>query len=349
MTRRTLAIIIAVPLTALLMIAALVLPVPYVLYQPGTTVDVLSTVGGKERIQITGHKAYYDNGELRMVTIYVTNPGDEISLGTALWGWVSRDDAVRPYASVYDDDETNEENDQESALQMATSQDVAIAVAMKALGYDVPSVPVVSPTEKGMPADGKLQPGDHLVSIGGKKIKTWQDVVDAVSTSKPGKPLTFVVDRNGTRTTVDVTPRSIDGRTRVGISEAYDYKFPFDVHINIDENIGGPSAGLMFSLSIYDTLTPGSLTGGRIIAGTGEIRPDGSVGPIGGIQQKIAAARDAKAELFLVPAANCDEAVGAPKDDVRLARVDTMEQAKNVLETFAKDPDADLPSCKDED
>jgi Lon-like protease len=349
MSRRTLAIVIAVPLTALLLIAALVLPIPYVLYQPGTTVDVLSTAGGEERIQVTGHKAYYDDGELRMVTIYVTNPGDEISLGTALWGWVSRDDAVRPYASVYGDDETAKENDQESAYQMATSQDVAIAVAMKALGYDVPSVPVVSPIEKGLPADGKLQPGDHLVTIGGKKISAWADVVESISTSEAGKPLTFVVDRNGTRTTVVVTPQTIDGRTRVGISEAYDYKFPFDVRINIDENIGGPSAGLMFSLSIYDTLTPGSLTGGHIIAGTGEIRPDGSVGPIGGVQQKIAAARDAKAELFLVPAANCDEAVDAPKDDVRLARVETMQQAKDVVEKFAADPDAVLPTCEDEE
>jgi PDZ domain-containing protein len=347
MSRRTLAIVIAVPLTTLLMIAALVLPIPYVLYQPGTTVDVLSTAGGKERIQVTGHKTYDDNGELRMVTIYVTNPGDEISLGTALLGWVSRDDAVRPYDSVYDDDETAKENDQESALQMATSQDVAIAVALKALGYDVPSVPVVSPVEKGMPADGKLLPGDRLITIGGKKIKTWPDVVEAVTTSEAGKPLTFVIDRAGTRKTIEVSPRLVDGRVRVGISEAYDYKFPFDVTINIDDNIGGPSAGLMFSLSIYDTLTPGSLTGGHIIAGTGEIRPDGSVGPIGGIQQKIAAARDAKAELFLVPAANCDEALGAPKDDVRLARVETMEQAKDTVKAFAANPDADLPSCKE--
>jgi len=349
MSRRTLAIVIAVPLTALLLIAALVLPIPYVLYQPGTTVDVLSTAGGQERIQVSGHKAYYDDGELRMVTIYVTNPGDEISLGTALWGWVSRDDAVKPYDAVYGPGETAKKNDQQSAIQMATSQDDAVAVALKALGYDVPSVPVVSPTEEGLPADGKLEPGDRLITIGGKQIKTWQDVVDAITTSKAGKPLTFVVDRAGTRKTVAVTPKLIEGRVRVGISEAYDYKFPFDVKINIDANIGGPSAGLMFSLSIYDTLTPGSLTGGHIIAGTGEIRPDGMVGPIGGIQQKIAAARDAKAELFLVPAANCDEALGAPKDDVRVARVDTMEQAKETVEAFAADPDADLPSCEDED
>jgi PDZ domain-containing protein len=346
MSRRTLAIVIAVPLTALLLIAALVLPIPYVLFQPGTTVDVLSEVGGKERIRVQGHKAYYDGGELRMVTIYVTEPDHEISLGTALWGWVSRDDAVKPHDSVYDPNETAKQNDVASAIQMATSQDTATAVALRALGYDVPSVPVVSPIEKGLPADGKLQPGDRFVSIGGKKIKTWQDVVDAITTSKAGKPLTFVVERDGTRPKVVVTPRMVGGRVRVGISEAYDYRFPFDVTIDIDKSIGGPSAGLMFSLSVYDTLTPGPLTGGHIVAGTGEINPDGTVGPIGGIQQKIAAARDAKAELFLVPAANCDEAMGAPKDDVRLARVETMEQAKGVVEAFAANPDTDLPACK---
>jgi len=349
MSRRTLAIIIAVPLTALLLIAAFVLPVPYVLYRPGTTVDVLSTAGGKERIQVTGHKAYYDDGELQMVTIYVTQPGDEVSLGTALMGWVNRDEAVRPYDSVYSDDETAEENDAQSAIQMSSSQDDAVAVALTALGYDVPVVPLVNSVGEDLPATGKLEPKDRFVSVGGKRIKTVQEVVDAISGAPAGEPLVLVVERAGKHERVVVTPRVIDGKVRIGIELGFDYRFPFDVTINIDQNIGGPSAGLMFSLSIYDTLTPGSMTGGHIVAGTGEIRPDGSVGPIGGIQQKIAAARDAKAELFLVPAANCDEALGAPKDDVRLARVETMEQARDVVEKFAKDTDADLPSCEDKE
>jgi PDZ domain-containing protein len=349
MSRRTLAIIIAVPLTALLLIAALVLPVPYVLYQPGTTLDVLTTAGGEERIQVKGHKAYYDDGELRMVTIYVTEPDKKISLGTALVGWVSRDKAVKPHDSVYTDDETAEENDARSAIQMSTSQDDAIAVALTALGYDVPVVPLVSSVGADLPAEGKLEAKDRFLSVGGKKIKTVQQVVDAISGAPAGKPLVLVVERAGKHERVEVTPREIEGKVRIGVELGFDYRFPFDVTINIDHNIGGPSAGLMFSLSIYDTLTPGSLTGGRIVAGTGEIRPDGTVGAIGGIQQKIAAARDAKAELFLVPAANCDEALGAPKDDVRLARVETMEQAKDVLEKFAADPDADLPSCEDKE
>lgn len=349
MSRRTLAIVIAVPLTALLLIGALALPVPYVRYQPGATVDVLSTAGGKERIQVKGHKAYYDDGELQMVTIYVTEPGDEISLGNALVAWVSRDQAVRPYASVYRDDQTAEENDAQSAIQMSTSQDDAIAVALTALGYDVPVVPLVSSVGEGVPATGKLEPKDRFLSVGGKRVETVQQVADAIGSSPAGEPLVLVVERDGKHERIQVTPREIEDKVRIGIELGFDYRFPFDVTINIDQNIGGPSAGLMFSLSIYDTLTPGSLTGGHIVAGTGEIRPDGTVGAIGGIQQKIAAARDAQAELFLVPAANCDEALGAPKDDVRLARVETMEQARDVLETFAADPDAELPSCEDEE
>jgi len=348
MNRRTVAILIAVPLTALLLLAALAMPIPYVRFEPGSTVDLLSEAGGQERITVTGHRSYHDGGELRMTTIYATPPRDDITLGEAMLAWIDPDQAVKPYSSVYDDDETPEQDDEQSALQMATSQDVAIAVAMSEAGIDVPVVPVVGLVTPGRPADGKLELRDRFVSIGGARTTTWDDVVEAISTAKAGEPLRFVVERAGKRTTVDVTPVANDGRTQVGIERGLDYHFPFDVHITIDENIGGPSAGLMFALSIYDTLTPGSLTGGRRIAGTGTIDPEGQVGPIGGIQQKIAAARSAKAELFLVPELNCDEVDGAPRGNVRLAMVRTASDARSVIETYADDPDADLPQCPDQ-
>lgn len=348
MSRRALATVIAVPLTGLLLVLALVLPVPYVRYEPGTTVDLLSEDGGKERIQVTGHKAYHDGGELRMTTIYATPPGDEITLPAALAAWVDPDQAVKPYDSVYDDEDTEEREDQESAVQMSSSQDDAIAVALTQLGYEVAVVPVVGLVTPGMPADGKLEPADRFVTIGGARIGSWEDVVAAITKAPAGTPLEFVVVRDGKRTTVEVTPVEKDDRPQVGISRGLDYDFPFEVSINIDQNIGGPSAGLMFALSVYDTLTPGSMTGGHVIAGTGTIDPTGAVGPIGGIQQKIASARDAKVQLFLVPAANCDEAVGAPNGEVRLARVETMDQARKAIETYVADPDAALPACEDD-
>jgi PDZ domain-containing protein len=103
----------------------------------------------------------------------------------------------------------------------------------------------------------------------------------------------------------------------------------------------------MFSLAIYDTLTPGSLTDDEIVAGTGEIALDGRVGPIGGIQQKVVAARDAGAELFLVPEANCEEALKADNGDMQLVLAETMHTAREAIEEWADDRDADLPSCED--
>ena len=131
---------------------------------------------------------------------------------------------------------------------------------------------------------------------------------------------------------------------RIGISLGIGYDFPFDVSIKVDPAIGGPSAGLMFSLAIYDTLTPGSLTDGETIAGTGELRDDGSVGPIGGIEQKIAGAEDAGAELFFVPRDNCGDVDGLDPD-LTLVKATSMHKALEALEAWADDRDADLPSC----
>ena len=120
---------------------------------------------------------------------------------------------------------------------------------------------------------------------------------------------------------------------------------PFPVQVDINPAIGGPSAGLMFSLAIYDTLTPGSLTDGGRVAGTGEIADDGTVGPIGGIQQKIVGARQDGAQLFLVPSDNCTDAEGARNGDMRLAKVTTFQSALSIVQTWAKNHDAKLPEC----
>ena len=104
-------------------------------------------------------------------------------------------------------------------------------------------------------------------------------------------------------------------------------------------------ANLLFSLAIYDTLTPGSLTGDQIVAGTGTIDEKGKVGPIGGIQQKIVGARDDGAVLFLVPPDNCDDALGARNGDMRLVKAVTMHAAAQAIEKWVKNPDAKLPTC----
>lgn len=346
MSRRSLATAIAVPLLVGLWVAAALVPVPYVTYHPGSTTDMLSETGGKERIQVSGHQAYYDDeGALRMTTVSVSPPQDDVSIFEALTAWASDEEAVEPYNAVYTPGETDKDSDQEGAVDMVSSQDAAIAVALTQLGYKLTPYVGVQQVTPGMPADGKLEVGDRVLRVNGTKVDSSTAVVNA---AKTGDPMTIVVQRDGKRKVVGLTPERTKDGPRIGVSVGPAYDFPFDVSVLIDPRIGGPSAGLMFSLAIYDTLTPGSLTKGHDIAGTGEITPDGTVGPIGGIAQKVVGARDAGAQLFLVPDANCEAALGAPRGDMRLVRVKTMPDALKSIQTWVEDPKADLPSCEKE-
>jgi PDZ domain-containing protein len=348
MTQRTLAGLLAVPLLIGLWTAAATEPLPYVTYEPGLTVDVLAETKGEEIVQVQGHETYRDAGELRMTTVYVSQPDARVNLFELMHGWISREDSVYPYKSVYRPDETTEDNRREGAVEMVSSQDAAIAAALKELGIDVqPALEVLSVSD-GAPADGRLEVRDIFVSVDGHRVTRPDDVIEAVRGASAGEPVTFVVRRDGERRTVAVTPEQEDGRPQVGIQLGTGYEFPFKVSVNIDSSIGGPSAGLMFSLGIYDTLTPGSLTGGEVVAGTGTIDGSGKVGPIGGIQQKIVGARDAGARLFLVPPDNCQDAVGAPAEDMRLVKAETMHDAVAAIKTWVADHDADLPTCEED-
>lgn len=348
MNQRLIAAVAAVPLVLGLIVAAALMPLPFVVYAPGYTVDVLAKdQDGSEIIQVDGHETYRDDGELRMTTVLVTAPQTDKHLFELMAAWLDPDDAVYPYEAVHGDVKTDEENRIQGEVQMIASQDSAIAAAQRELGYEVTALPGVSHVNADSPADGKLLVRDLFVNIGGQKVRTPEEVVDAIRSSTPGEPLDIVVLRDHQRTEVTVTPEEGDEGPAIGIYLGIGYRFPFDVSVRISPEIGGPSAGLMFSLAIYDTLTPGSLTDGEVIAGTGEITPEGQVGPIGGIQQKVVAARDAGAELFLVPEANCEDALGADNGDMELVLAKTMHDARVALEEWAEDRDADLPSCED--
>ena len=347
MTQRTWAGLLAVPLLLALWVIALITPLPFVTYQPGLTVDVLDAPHGKETIQIDGHKTYRDDGQLRLTTVYVTRPESDVNLLQLMAGWISADDAVYPVRAVYPPGETDAASQREGALEMVGSQDAAVAVALTELGIHYDDATKVVSVDPKAPAGGVLKPGDLILAVNGKPVTTPSEIQKAVVASGSGKPLELRIERSGSERTVTLTPEESDGQARIGIQLLPSYRFPFDVTVGIDDQIGGPSAGLMFSLGIYDTLTPGSLTDGRVVAGTGTIAPTGKVGPIGGIQQKIAAARDTGAELFLVPSANCREALGAENGDMRLVRTSTMHDAVDALKTWADDPDADLPSCEE--
>ena len=344
-SQRTTAMVLGFVTLLGLWMAAVYLPVPYVIYEPGVVVDVLAESDGEEIIQVTGRQTYRDDGQLDMTTIYVTPAEGRVNLFEVMQAWVSSEDDVYPYDTVYRADETREDSDRESAVQMVSSQDAAIAAALTRLGVDFTEVVEVLNVESGFPADGKLEVRDVIVKVGDTTITDATDVVDAVRGAPKGEPIAFEIRRDGKSKTVKITPKQEKSGPRVGIVPGEGFDFPFDVEVNIDPKIGGPSAGLMFSLAIYDTLTPGSMTDGKTVAGTGTIQSTGEVGPIGGIQQKIVAARDAGAALFMVPPDNCDDALGAPQGDMRLVRADTMDSAVDAIESWVDDPSTDLPKC----
>ncbi|GAA3834821.1 YlbL family protein [Nocardioides panacisoli] len=345
MTQRMIAVCIAAPLLLVLAVVALAVPLPYAYESPGPTYNILGTdQNDSELVQVDGHRVYRDDGQLRFTTVRTSPYGEKLTLGEALSKWLNPDDAVIPYDIAHPPTVTAQEEESQGAVDMVTSQDNAIAVALEEMGTQVPKRIQVAAVTDGLPAASKLQVHDIFVSADGKKVTSAQDVVDAVTSHQAGDPVHLVVLRDGRRLTVDVAPKEVDGEPRIGVTVGIGYVFPFDISINVDPTIGGPSAGLMFSLAVYDTLTPGSLTGGHAIAGTGEIEPDGSVGPIGGIQQKIAAADDAGVELFFVPPDNCEDVKGLDPD-LKLVKADTMHDARIALQDFASGHDDDLPHC----
>ena len=164
-----------------------------------------------------------------------------------------------------------------------------------------------------------------------------------------GQPVELNIRRGGSDETVTITPesREIDGEDTwiIGVTLIHDYEFPIEVTIQLD-NVGGPSAGMMFALGIVDTLTPEELTGGENIAGTGTIDAEGTVGPIGGIRQKLYGARAAGADFFLAPESNCDEVVGHIPNGLRVFATGTLEESMTALDAIADGGDlADLPTC----
>ncbi len=349
MTQRTLAGLLAVPLLVALWIQVLREPLPYVVYSPGLTVDVLGTTetdgAGEEIIAVDGTETFRDTGELRMTTVLVTQPQSQVNLFELVAAYADGDDAIYPYDAIYAPEDTDQSQEQEGAAQMASSQDAAVAAALTELDYDVNPTPVVSVVMEGAPAEGVLEVGDHLLEINGEEIATIEQAGKAVDATPDGEPVEVLVVRDGEQRDFSIEREEIDGRLRLGIEMRDSFRFPFDVTVGVDPAIGGPSAGLMFSLGIYDTLTEGSMTGGDVVAGTGTVTPDGTVGPIGGIDQKIAGAREDGAQLFLVPADNCDDAYESPHGDMRLTRVATMSEAVDAIHDWVEDPDADLPQC----
>jgi len=225
---------------------------------------------------------------------------------------------------------------------LVSSQQLALAAALCQLGIKFQTVDTINFVQAGMPAAGVLHKGDVITAVDGKPVTCKTPTGTLIKARAPGAAVVLTVDRNGVTHDFRLKTASAGGKAVVGIGVLESYRFPFQVKISVGD-IGGPSAGLMFALGIIDKLTPGNLTGGRFIAGTGEIAANGAVSPIGGIQQKMAGARAAGATIFLTPAANCPDTAGAVPQGLRLVKVSTLAGAMRDLKALSAG--GSVPSC----
>jgi Lon-like protease len=253
----------------------------------------------------------------------------------ALLDLANRDVQMVPRAELYPEGENPREIDQRNAVEMDTSKTNATVVALRKLGHDIkPSRTQIQEVARDAPASGKLLAADEILRVDDQPVHSIAEVQQAIAKHRPGDQVTVRVRRDRTELNVAVPTRAAGDepdRAQVGIvlREVFD---DLPVKVSIDtEGIGGPSAGLIFALSIIDKLTKEDLTGGRRIAGTGEINLDGRVGRIGGIGEKLVAARRQGATVFLVPEGNCAEARKSAPAGLRLVRVADLDDALNFL------------------
>lgn len=334
-TRRALAISLTV--IVLLAVGAFV-QLPLAAVGPGPTFNTLGSTKVKNKhnkitkvpvIEITGVQPDQVDGSLDMTTVNVLTG---FGFFTALHLGFDSDWSVVPRSSLFPQGITNEQMSKIQAAEMSQSENAAITAAMNYLNQPVATF--VGTVFKKGPAAGKLQAGDQIAAVNGKVVTLATDVHAALRGTKAGDKATVTVVRAGQPVTETITLKSgapdITDRGLLGVGIYSEPIGPIKVRINLAD-VGGPSAGLMFTLAIIDKLSPGSLTAGKHIAGTGTMDYDGTVGPIGGITHKLVGASRAGAKYFFVPAKNCAEAVSAKQKGLTLVRVTTLQSALDAL------------------
>ena len=288
-------------------------------------------------------KNYQFDGSLFQLTVR----RDEANLLIYLWSMVNDSYDLYPREVILPDGVTPQELSEISIQNMRTSENVAIAVALKNLGFDITSkgdgVAVVGILDDS-PVRDKLKKGDLLISINNKSISTATEFISTLRTYSIGETISIGLMRE-----VDETKKALsiettliehveyEGEPMVGflattVNQRFD--FPFEIDIKTG-NVGGPSAGLMMALNVYNNLTQDDITNSLIIAGTGTIEIDGSVGPVGGIRQKVIAAKRAGSQLILVPTANFKEASPFSTDETAIVAVDSFEEALKVISDYS--------------
>ena len=347
-----------------LVVAGATVRVNKVIEAPGPTWNVLAAVPGDDSdqsvITVTGAQTYPAEGALRMTTVSVSGcPGYPVTLFDVVGAWLSpnktileRDQVCPPSLSQQDVEETNQ-------AQMTSSQDAAVVAALMETGLATTMTLTISGVAQEQ-ADSGLKAGDVLVSVtpaGGQATPTttYTALRELLTTVPVGTTVELGIERDGEPMTVSLTTITPPDANSDGSPDSEGSLLGVYLSAEADSDIeatfglskvGGPSAGSMFALGIVDELTPGDLTGGKDIAGTGTIALDGSIGPIGGIEQKMAGAKTDGSGYFLAPASNCADVVGNVPDGLEVYAVSTLHEAVTTVEAIAADDTSGASTCE---
>lgn len=317
---------------AVLSVALWNVALPYLAWSPGPTPEVV------DLLTVEGADQYPVEGDLYMLTV----SQQDLNLYEWLAAMADSQVDVIERTAVRPIDVTQEEYQRQSRQRMDESKTAAVSVALDRLGYEVTvegdGVEVVSVLAD-TPAEGALETGDVITAVNGVPVFIGPDAVAEIGTYSVGDTITLTVARGEETVEVAVTlieHTQREGQPMVGFTPATaNPRFQFPVDIEIDSsNIGGPSAGMMYTLAIMNVLTPEDLTHGLRIAGTGTIATSGAVGPIGGVRQKVVGATKSGAEYILVPQANYEEALTADIEGAEIVAVGTIDDALEFLETL---------------
>jgi PDZ domain-containing protein len=336
-SRRARTLWIGCSIGVVLLVLGVAIPVPYVALGPGSTFNTIASGQGREVITFAGDDipaaaAEQPTGHLNMLTIRIV---DQIPMFEAIALWASGHYQLAPREEYYPPNKTKQQVNQENIQMFADSQSVAEIEALRHLGY--PNVVYVGDIDKASPSWDILKPNDRFTAVDGQAVTDYDSLAAVMAKTRPGQTVAVTVQRDGKAVTRKVTLEAnaqVGPQGFLGVGVVERPLAPFSIDISL-EDIGGPSAGLMFTLGIIDRLTPGDLSGGKFIAGTGTIDLNGNVGPIGGVTFKEVTARDAGAQYMLVPAANCAEALTAVPDGLTLAKVSTLDDALAAVQTIA--------------
>ncbi|MHA6620007.1 YlbL family protein [Pseudonocardia sp. DLS-67] len=338
MNRRTWTVVSASLLALALGVLGGTLPVPLVALGPGPTFDTLGTVDGTTVVQVDGPPVYPTSGHLNMTTVSVT---DRLTMFSALALWASPESQVVPREPIYPSSMSLDEIQQQNTAQFTSSESNAEAAALDEL--QLPATVIVTSLVPDTPAAGILQPGDELLAVAGRPMDSVREVSDVLVPTRPGDTVAVQYRRGSEVHDVQIPLATRPDREQGLLGVILGARLrDGDIRISLG-GIGGPSAGLMFSLAVVDKLTPDDLAGNRFVAGTGAIEPTGTVTPINGIPFKMRKAFDEGATVFLVPAANCEEAVATNPGDLQLIRIGTLHDAVTALQALKSG--GPVPAC----